>query len=75
MATDNKIPKLIILDEADNMTSTAQFALRRIIEKYYKNVRFCFISNYISKIIPALISRCTRFKFNLIPFESAKGRI
>ncbi|KAI8336218.1 P-loop containing nucleoside triphosphate hydrolase protein [Chlamydoabsidia padenii] len=62
--------KLIILDECDNMTNQAQSALRRVIEKYTKNVRFCIICNYVSKIIPAIQSRCTRFRFS--PLELAQ---
>ena len=67
--------KLIILDEADSMTNAAQFALRRIIEKYTKTTRFCLICNYVSKIIPALQSRCTRFRFMPLPAELARIRI
>jgi len=56
-------PKLIFLDEADALTEDAQFALRRVIEKYTQNVRFCLVCNYINKLIPALCSRCLFFKF------------
>ncbi|KAK6026088.1 putative replication factor C small subunit [Ostertagia ostertagi] len=55
--------KFVILDEADAMTKDAQNALRRVIEKYTSNVRFCIICNYLSSIIPAIQSRCTRFRF------------
>ncbi len=55
--------KLVILDEADAMTNVAQNALRRVIEQYTRNVRFCIICNYVGKIIPAIQSRCTRFRF------------
>ena len=61
--------KLIILDEADSMTFDAQFALRRIIEKYSDNTRFCLICNYENKIIPAIRSRCANFKFSPINKE------
>jgi len=67
--------KLIILDEADAMTKDAQNALRRIIEKFTDNVRFCLICNYLSKIIPALQSRCTRFRFGPLQEEQILPRL
>ncbi|KAJ1538553.1 hypothetical protein HK405_013723, partial [Cladochytrium tenue] len=67
--------KLIILDEADAMTQVAQNALRRVVEKYTRNVRFCIICNYVSKIIPALQSRCTRFRFAPLQDDQVRARL
>ncbi|KAK7686168.1 Subunit of heteropentameric Replication factor C (RF-C) [Cerrena zonata] len=67
--------KLIILDEADMMTTAAQAALRRVIEQYTKNVRFCIICNYVNKIIPAIQSRCTRFRFSPLPMPEVEKRL
>jgi len=57
------------------MTTAAQAALRRIIEQYTKNVRFCIICNYVNKIIPAIQSRCTRFRFSPLPIIEVEKRL
>lgn len=59
--------KLVILDECDAMTKDAQFALRRVIEKFSRSTRFCLLCNAVTKVIPALQSRCTRFRFGPLP--------
>ncbi len=64
--------KIIILDEADVMTNDSQFALRRIIEQYSHITRFILICNYVTKIIPPLASRCSRYRFDTINLHNIK---
>lgn len=67
--------KIIILDEADEMTSEAQTALRRIIEDTAKICRFVMIANNVSRIIDPIQSRCARFKFTQVSEDDVISRL
>lgn len=55
--------KIIFLDECDQMTLPAQFAMRRIMEDYSKTCRFILSCNYVTKIEKAIRGRCVEIAF------------
>jgi len=67
--------KIIFLDEADALTSDAQQALRRTMEKYTKTARFILSCNYSSRIIEPIQSRCVIFRYTPLQNEAMKGKL
>ncbi len=64
--------KILIMDEADSLTSAAQHALRRTMEIYTRTCRFCLIGNYSEKIIDPIQSRCSIFRFSPLDEKDMK---
>jgi replication factor C subunit 2/4 len=67
--------KIIILDEADSMTSSAQGSMRVTISDYSNTTRFVLACNDSSKIIEAIQSRCTVLRFGKLSSDDIKERI
>lgn len=67
--------RLIFLDEADSLTSDAQGALRRTMEKFSNNVRFILSCNYSSQIIEPIQSRCAVYRFTDLSDEAIEQQV
>lgn len=64
--------KVIIIDEADYLTPTAQAAFRGVIEEFSGNCSFIFTCNFKNRIIQPLHSRCAVIDFKLQNGQKAK---
>jgi replication factor C small subunit len=62
--------RILLLDEMDGMTTDAQNALKRIMERYSNNIRFVITCNDRNKIIFALQSRCANYHFKPLSNEA-----
>ena len=69
---NNKGLKFVVLDEVDYMTKNAQQALSYLIEQNVKNVRFCLICNYLSRIEISLKEKFILLRFNNLPINDIK---
>ena len=67
--------KLVILDEADSITTKAQNLLSNIILEFKKNTRFVFICNDSNKIIESIQSKCMLIKYPRISSENLFNKV
>jgi replication factor C small subunit len=70
----NKI-NIVILDEAEKMTSDAQTALKAIIEEHNGTTRFIIISNEPEGVIEPIRSRCSQMFFGRLSDEDIESYI
>ncbi|KNC49868.1 replication factor C subunit 4 [Thecamonas trahens ATCC 50062] len=67
--------KIIILDEADSMTTGAQQALRRTMELHSATTRFALACNDSTKIIEPIQSRCAILRYARLTDQQVLDRL
>ena len=67
--------KLIILDEADNITAKAQHSINKKMEEYNSTTRFAFTCNKSSDILESIQSRCVIIRYVRLSIQKVIDRL
>lgn len=67
--------KIIVLDEADNMTQKAQISISNLMEKYHGTTRFAFTCNSSADIIESIQSRCNIIRYMRLTVDQIHSRL
>jgi replication factor C subunit 2/4 len=67
--------KIIILDEADNMTKKAKQLINDLMGKYNNSTRFAFTCNDSSEIAESIQSKCIILRYSRLDAEQIKNRL
>jgi len=61
--------KIMIIDDAANITNQAASALLKTLEEPSRNTVLILVTSNKSKVLPTIISRCINYEFNLVSKE------
>jgi len=73
--TNNKFLKIIILDEADNLTKKAQNTINNFMEEFKDSARFLFTCNSNNNIIESIQSKCFLVNYTNLNKEKIISRL
>ena len=69
------LPKLVILDEADNITKKAQNTLCNLMEHHDKTTKFVLTCNDYNKLVEGIQTRCLIIRYNSISSNYLKKKL
>tara|TARA_R100001510_G_C7656826_1_gene217348 strand:- start:7045 stop:8007 length:963 start_codon:yes stop_codon:yes gene_type:complete len=67
--------KILVIDEADGLTTAAQDAMRQLLEDYKSNCMVILTANEQNKIRSAIQSRCKIYNFRRVLSQVGAGRL
>ena len=75
VSNKKNLPKLVILDEADNITKKAQNTLCNLMEIYDKSTKFVLTCNDYNKLVEGIQTRCLIIRYNSISSSYLKKKL